>query len=264
MIKNILSPHTKPFVQCLYIAIFTLIFSGCQPTQHQAAATLANSEAAIPAPRVIEFEWMSLATWRAKHAEDVAIAAKGDIDLLFLGDSITEGWGWGDNQKIFDANFGQYRWANFGIGGDQTQHLLWRLQNGSTGKLAPKVIVLMIGVNNFGHSNHSAEDVYSGIAANVSYIRKTFPKAKLVVHAVLPYDQNATSPNRDRVKATNALVATLADNKHVFVYDFGDIFLDPQGDIPQALMSDFLHPSHDGFQLFADNLAPVVQAFMEQ
>ncbi|MCH5375231.1 MAG: cellulase family glycosylhydrolase, partial [Planctomycetes bacterium] len=90
----------------------------------------------LPSPRVTEYPWMSISTWRDMHAEDVAIADSVDVSLLFLGDSITEGW----PDSVWDAHFGAYRAANFGIGGDKTQNVLWRLQNGAVGQLNPDVV----------------------------------------------------------------------------------------------------------------------------
>ena len=97
--------------------------------------------------------------FNALLAEDRAIAQQGGIDLLFLGDSITEMW----PADAFEANFGRYDPANFGIGGDKTQNLLWRLRNGAVGQLDPKVVVLMIGVNNFGLGDDTPEDVFRGV-----------------------------------------------------------------------------------------------------
>lgn len=248
-----------------YLLIVTiLVITSCTvPKDLHKITNNVPSSATIPVPRAIEHKWMSLKEWQDRHQEDVKIANSGNVDLLFLGDSITEGWGWGDNQIIFNSHFKQYHTANFGIGGDQTQHVLWRLQNGATGKLQPKVIVLMIGVNNFGHSHHSATDVFSGVKAIIHQTSQFFPNTKVLLHAILPYDQLATSPNRQKVIEANRLIATLADNQHVFYYDFGEIFLDENNDIAKERMDDFLHPSHLGYQLFANKIAPIIDRLME-
>src|SRR4029079_12448110 len=57
------------------------------------------------------------------------IAKQGGVDFLLLRDSITDGWR-GGGKKVYSASFDEFKPANFGIGGDRTQHVLWRLTNG--------------------------------------------------------------------------------------------------------------------------------------
>ena len=212
-----------------------------------------------PSPRTIEYSWMSVETWNKMHAEDVAIAEKGGVDLLFVGDSITGGW----NRDIWQKNFAQYNPANFGIGGDHTGNLLWRLQNGDKGKLKPKAIVLLIGVNNFGHLNETPQQVFEGIKAVVKKLRKNYPKAKILVNGVFPFEESANSPKRAAVKEINALVEKLDDHKHVFVKDYGSLFLQPDGTISKEVMGDFLHPTYKGYQIWVDAMLPDIQKLMK-
>ncbi|WP_162926336.1 GDSL-type esterase/lipase family protein [Teredinibacter purpureus] len=215
------------------------------------------------APRTVEFEWMSISTWHQKHDVNVTQAEKGDADILFIGDSITEGWTWGENQQIFDATFGQYKTANFGIGGDQTQHVLWRLRNGESGNLNPKLTVLLIGTNNFGHSHHTPSQVAEGVTGIINELKTAFPSTKILLIGVYPFDHLATSESRVKVAKTNQLIAQLNDNQTIFYYDFGSLFINERGNIPQSLMSDYLHPSNDGYALLATKLGPIVDSFMQ-
>jgi lysophospholipase L1-like esterase len=212
-----------------------------------------------PTPRIKEFSWMSIDTWNKMYAEDIAVAEQGGVDLLFVGDSITAGWNW----DIWQKNFAQYHPANFGIGGDHTGNLLWRLKYGHAEKLKPKAVVLLIGVNNFGHLNETPKQVAEGIKACVSLLRKIYPDAKILVNGVLPFEEQATSPKRAMVKETNALVAKLNDNKHVFVKDYGSNFLQPDGNIPKEVMGDFLHPTAKGYQIWVDAMLPDIQKLMK-
>lgn len=221
------------------------------------------SPADVPEPRVTEYDWMSVSEWYHKHADDVAVARKGGIELLFLGDSITESWDWEGHEEVFEEFFSQYRSANFGIGGDQTQNLLWRLQYGDKGDLDPAVVVLLIGVNNFNHGGHSAEEVYTGIGAVVAQVRKNYPNAKVLVNGIFPYGQSADSPGRQKVKQTNHLVSGSADRKNVFFYDFGSVFVDDKGDIPQKRMADYLHPTAEGLRLYAHKIRPIVDEWLK-
>lgn len=212
-----------------------------------------------PTPRTIEYSWMSVDAWDKMFAEDVAVAEKGGVDLLFVGDSITAGWNW----DIWQKNFAQYNPANFGIGGDHTGNLLWRLKYGHAEKLHPKAVVMLIGVNNFGHLHETPEQVFQGIKACVNQLRKLYPNAKILVNAIFPFEESAQSPRRADVKTANALVKTLNDNKHVFVKDYGNIFLQADGSISKDIMGDFLHPTPKGYQLWVDAMLPDIQSLMK-
>src|SRR5262245_6131720 len=93
-----------------------------------------------PAPRVREYPWMSTAAWKARHEKHLARAKEGSCDLLFVGDSITEGWG---NNAVWQKSYAPRKAVNIGIGGDTTQNVLWRLLNGEVDGLSPKAVVLM-------------------------------------------------------------------------------------------------------------------------
>ncbi|GGY80267.1 hypothetical protein GCM10011613_26620 [Cellvibrio zantedeschiae] len=212
-----------------------------------------------PTPRTQEFSWMSVDTWNKMYAEDIAVAKQGGVDLLFVGDSITAGWNW----DIWQKNFSQYHPANFGIGGDHTGNLLWRLKYGQAEKLKPKVVVMLIGVNNFGHLNETPQQVADGITANIKLLRKIYPNAKILVNGVFPFEEQATSPKRAMVKEANALVAKLDDNKHIFVKDYGPLLLQADGNISKEVMGDFLHPTAKGYQIWADAMLPDIQQLMK-
>lgn len=212
-----------------------------------------------PTPRTKEFSWMSVDAWNKMYAEDIAVADQGGVDLLFVGDSITAGWNW----DIWQKNFSQYHPANFGIGGDHTGNLLWRLKYGHAEKLKPKAVVLLIGVNNFGHLNETPKQVAEGITATVKLLRKIYPNAKILVNGVFPFEEQATSPKRTMVKETNTLVAKLNDNKHIFVKDYGSLFLQPDGSISKDVMGDFLHPTAKGYQIWVDAMLPDIQKLMK-
>lgn len=212
-----------------------------------------------PSPRTIEYSWMSVDTWNKMQAEDVAVAEKGGVDLLFVGDSITAGWNW----DIWQKNFAEYNPANFGVGGDHTGNLLWRLQHGDKGNLKPKLVVLLIGVNNFGHLNETPAQVFDGIKAVVNTLRENYPNAKILVNGVFPFKESATSPKRAQVKEVNALVAKLDDHKHVFVKDYGALFLQADGSISKEIMGDFLHPTAKGYQIWVDAMLPDIQKLLK-
>lgn len=228
-------------------------------TQLSIADTRLPTSGTNPAPRTIEYPWMSVAAWDKMYAEDIAVAEKGGVDLLFVGDSITAGWNW----EIWQKNFAPYNPANFGIGGDHSGNLLWRLKYGHAEKLNPKVVVVLIGVNNFGHLHETPTQVFQGIKANVVLLRKIYPNANILVNGVFPFEESATSPKRVQVKEVNALVAKLGDNKHIFVKDYGALFLQADGTISKDVMGDFLHPTAIGYQIWADAMLPDIKTLMK-
>jgi lysophospholipase L1-like esterase len=196
----------------------------------------------------------------SSHDKFVKIAQEGTAELVFLGDSITAGWG--RQQPIWDKAFGTYKPANFGIGGDRTQHVLWRIKNGELDVIKPKAIVLMIGTNN--SATDSAEGISKGITAIVETIRSKQPQAKLLLLAVFPRGEKPSpNPQRDKLKEVNATIAKLDDGKHIHFLDIGEKFLQPDGSLSKEIMPDFLHLSPAGYQIWADAISEKLAALMK-
>lgn len=198
-----------------------------------------------------------------RHQAFVEIAKAGDIDLLFMGDSITDWWrnpggtngfpravnGAYTGKPVFDKYFGSLKVANFGIAGDTTQGVLWRLQNGEGQGYQPKVIMLMIGTNNT--RNNSAPQIAEGVEAVVQEMRKDFPDAKILLLGIFPRSGPASSV-RAKIAAINAIISGLNDGRHVFYLDIGSNFLNPDGTISRDIMSDGLHPTTKGYEIWAE------------
>lgn len=196
----------------------------------------------------------------AAHEKFVAIAKEGKAELIFLGDSITNGWS--RQSELWEKAFGKYKPANFGIGGDRTQHVLWRITNGELDGIHPKGVVLMIGTNNSG--SDSAEGIAKGIAEIVKTIREKQPQAKILLLAVFPRGEKLEG-NQGRVKLTevNKLIAKLGDGKHVHFLDIGAKFLQPDGGISKEIMYDYLHLTPAGYQIWADAIAGKLEELMK-
>ncbi len=228
-------------------------------------ATLWAQSPTEPAPR--EGGWMS------RHESFLERAKQGDIDLLFLGDSITQGWdgfnaetGEGPRQ-VWERHYGPRKAANFGIGGDRTQHVLWRIQNGEIDGIAPKVAVLMIGTNNI--STNSPEEIAEGVTAIVETLQKDLPETKVLLLGVFPRgltrdrdrEYDTTDP---RINQVNALIAKLGERDGVTYLDIGDHFLKEDGTIPRDLMPDFLHLSRGGYRVWAEAMEPTLWKLLEE
>lgn len=218
------------------------------------------SDPVAPVPRDRDYPWMSLAQWQESHAELVAIAAKGEAELIFLGDSLTSSTRWSESWK---TTFGGYRHAIFGIGGDRTQNVLWRLEHGEVGALKPKLVVLLIGTNNIGITKNDVADTVRGVTAVVAKLRTVFPSSKVLVLGIFPRDVAADAPVRVTVKAINAELAKLDDGKAVYVRDIGNVFLEPDGTLSTAVSEDHLHLTEEGLRRWAEALVPIVQPLMK-
>ena len=198
----------------------------------------------------------------AAHERFLKIAQEGNTDLLFLGDSITAGWG--SQKAIWDKAFGAYKPANFGIGGDRTQHVLWRITNGELETIKPKAVVLMIGTNNVGAD--TAEGIAKGITVIVETIRAKQPQAKILLLAVFPRGDRPTGKlgaSNDKLKEVNKIIAKLDDGKNIHFLDIGDKFPQPEGALTADVMPDFLHLSSKGYQIWADAITPKLAELMK-
>lgn len=213
----------------------------------------------IPSQRTIEYSWMSIATWNKMHAEDVAVTEQGDADILFVGDSITAGL----NDELLNIYFPKLHIANFGVGGDHTGNLLWRLQHGHADRLKPKVVILLIGVNNFGHLNETPAQVFSGVEAIVKLLRNLYPKAKILVNGIFPFEESPQSDKRKLVMEANKMIATLNDDHSIFVKNYGPLFLQADGSISKDIMGDFLHPTKAGYQRWLQAMQPDIQKLIK-
>lgn len=189
------------------------------------------------------------------HEGYVATAKAGGVDVLFLGDSITAGWR-GNGKEVWEKSFATYKTANFGIGGDRTQHVLWRITNGEFDGIKPKAVVLMIGTNNSGSDD--ADGIAKGVTKIVKTIHEKSPATKVLLLAVFPRGtkpDGAFGPQQAKLKEVNATLAKLDDGKGVHYLDIGDKFL-TDGVLKAEIMPDFLHLSKAGYQIWADAITP--------
>jgi lysophospholipase L1-like esterase len=165
-----------------------------------------------------------------------------------------------DGRTVWDARSTPLKAANFGLGGDKTEHVLWRLQNGNLDGIKPKAVVLLIGTNNVGRV--TAAELAKGIAANVAEINKRLPELKVLLMGLLPRGETPDHPHRAQVKEVNAIIARLDDSKRVFFTDVGDKMLLPDGKINKEFMPDLLHLSTAGYKIWADGIEARIDAIM--
>jgi lysophospholipase L1-like esterase len=191
--------------------------------------------------------------FRAKHEQNLEVARQGGAELLLMGDSITDFWrnpeGNFAGKPVLDEYFGHWNIANFGIAGDTTEGVLYRLQNGEGEGFSPRAVMLMIGTNNT--RRNSGPEIAEGVGAIVLSLREHFPEAKILLLGIFPRSQ-ADNPVRQMIAGINETISRLDDGETVHYLDIGDVFLDADGNIPASVMSDGLHPSTEGYRLWAE------------
>ena len=244
-------PSQQPYVRSVRLTLAELDARAKGP-----APTFARpSDAITPAPRLTE-------GWQKRMAEDLAKAQKGGYEVVFVGDSITQGWN-GAGKEQWASHWEPRKTLNLGVGGDRTQHVLWRLDQGALAALAGpqnavKACVVMIGTNNSNGSDNTAEEIGAGIAAVVQRLRAGLPQAKVLLLDVFPRGEKP-NPQRQKNAAASDLAATaFAGDALVRRLDLAPRFLQADGTLSKETMPDLLHLSPAAYRTWAEAMAPVV------
>lgn len=218
-----------------------------------AAQTATLHSAIDPVPKA-DNKW-----WMDRHEKMNARVAEGNVDLLMIGDSITHGWE-GAGKATWEKYYGKRNAVNLGIGGDRTQHVIWRLQNGNIKGISPKLAVLMIGTNN--SRDNTPEEIAEGIETIVTLLRKELPEMKILILAIFSRGPNNDDPRRQVNEKTNAIIEKLADGKMVHFLNINDKFLEDDGTLPKEIMPDLLHPKEKGYAIWAEAVEPTIAKLM--
>ena len=185
------------------------------------------------------------------------IVDNGEIeyDVVMVGDSITHRWEreGGEGRELFAKMKQTYRVLNLGYGGDGTQHVIWRMENGELEGYKAKLFTVMIGTNNGGRDT---QGIAAGVKRIVDTIRAKHPESKIVLMPIFP--RNAKPDDNIRVlnEKINAIIKNYADGDVVRWLDFNDKFLTPDGVLTKEVMNDLLHPNEKGYQIWYDAILP--------
>lgn len=256
----------------LFTPIRTLLLAACVAAPAIAADTAAPkapapkaapkaSDPSVAAPKTGNKRFFEL------HESFLKRAKEGPVGLLFLGDSITEGWR--KAPEVWAKYYAKHNAANFGIGGDRTEHVLWRIANGELDGINPKVVVLMLGTNNTGAN--SADEIAAADKKIVRELRAKLPGSKVLLLAVFPRGPRKGSDGKideadarlkmAKIDAINAELAKLDDGKTVRFLNINAKFL-VDGKIPNDIMPDQLHPNAQGYQIWAEAMQPLLDEMM--
>ena len=235
----------------LFVAFSLASASLAQEAKSDVKPEVKPNDAVVPVPK--EGGWMK------RHESFNERVKKGNVDLLFIGDSITQGWE-GAGKKVWEEFYGKRNAVNLGIGGDRTQHVLWRLEHGNIDGIKPKAAVLMIGTNNAG--SNTSEQIAKGVKAIVDMLQEKLPETKVLVLAIFPRGANKDDVRRKTNEEANALIAKLADDKQVFFLDIGPKFLKEDGTLSKEIMPDLLHLNEASYRIWAEATEAKVKELM--
>lgn len=231
--------------------------------------------AALPVPSVEfrgEMAGWGGGTWWDQFAALNALARThgADIDLLFLGDSITQGWTGAEERRavsggdrLFDRLYARYGAASFGLSGDRTQNVLYRIHHGNLAGMSPRLIVLMIGANNLGGDGSTGDEVAEGTVAIVEAIESQCPDARVLLLGCLPKGHDPDTPVRAQIDRLHERLADVADGERVYYLDIRDRFVNPDGTASAVTMAaDAVHLTAAGYEAWGDAIAPMIRELM--
>lgn len=236
----------------------TVLLAG-QANAKEASETKVDAEAQSefnsstrPANRFGEAWWKE--RWEADNSEADTAAAK-DAKIVFLGDSITQGWGT-TGKAAWEKHFAPLGALNWGYSGDRTEHLIWRLQNGDIQRVSPEVAVILIGTNNTGHDQRPATETFEGMKKVVEEVTTQWPDAKVVLLSIFPRGATPEDSLRKLNAEINEKAKELADGKQVHFLDLNGKFLDEDGNLSKEVFPDLLHLSPAAYDTWAEALLP--------
>ncbi len=186
--------------------------------------------------------------------------SQGRAEVIFVGDSITQGWE-GGGKAVWAKYYAPRHALNLGISGDQTQHVLWRLDHGNLDGLKPKVAVVLIGVNNIPHEENTPRQVLEGVTAVVRRLREKLPETKVLLLGIFPFREDFCV-QRGKALQINQALHKLDDGHWIRFLDIGDLLIQPDGKISKEIMRDFLHPSAEGYRIWAEAMEPELAAML--
>ena len=224
-----------------------------------------RTQAVTPEP--LSHAW-ALPHWLPRHEKKLAElrqlkAAGKKPQVVFIGDSITEGWE-NAGRAVWQRNYAKYDALALGFGGDHTENVLWRLQHGEVDGIAPKVAVLMIGTNNTGDRNDDPAATAAGIKAIVNDLRKRLPRTKVLLLAVFPREEQPSAYLRRLNDSVNAIIANYADGRDVFFADINARLANADGTLSRDIMPDLLHLNERGYEAWAQGIEPIMKKLMAE
>jgi lysophospholipase L1-like esterase len=198
--------------------------------------------------------------WNLECRERVEADEGKRVDILFIGDSITQNWtgpDWGGERRgrhIWDRYYAGRYALNFGVGADTTENVLWRMDSMPIQTFHPKIAVLLIGVNNF--QSNTAQEIADGTHAILDKTQRFYPGIKIILVSILPNRRSY-----QKMLDVNAITRTYADGRSIFYLDLVPLFV-PVGDNWIGIGADHLHPNETGYEIWAKAMEPLLDKLL--
>jgi len=198
--------------------------------------------------------------WASRHQDVLNRVSQGNVGMIFVGDSITQNWE-SIGLTTWNSYYSSRNAVNMGFGGDMTQHVLWRLDNGEIDGISPTLAVVMIGTNNVW--SHTAQEIADGIDAVCCKIRSKLPNTKILLLAIFPRADISVGL-RERLVQASSIASAIANGRNIFFMDISANFLDGNGNLRSDLFIDLVHPNAAGYQIWAAAIESEVAALLAQ
>ncbi len=219
-----------------------------------------NAPALNPGP--LEESW-AIEWWMPRHEAKRSEEGRKSAKLLLLGDSITHGWE-STGKPVWDQYFGEISTFNLGFSGDRTENVLWRIENGALEEISPELTVLMIGTNNTGHRQDLPECTARGIEMIVDQLLSEFHESQILLLAIFPRGHEPDHELRQLNNEINEQIAQFNTKPGVHFLDINHIFLTEDGVLTEEIMPDMLHPNDNGYELWAEEIKPVINDLLNK
>ena len=200
--------------------------------------------------------------WEPRHKEKLQRIQQGNVDLLMIGDSITQGWE-NEGKTVWQEYYADRNAVNLGYGGDRTENVLWRLQHGEVDGINPKVAVLMIGTNNTGHRLAQPQYTATGIKTVLQELRTRLPETRILLLGIFPREEKPDAEMRQINNRINDIIKTYADNQHIFYLNINDHFLADDGTLSRSVMPDLLHLNESSYATWAEAMEPTLVKLLQ-
>lgn len=208
--------------------------------------------AAMPSPR-------QYSAWHDQHRRLTQLPGRKAAEVIFVGDSITEQWS--TVGKLAWKNLSvRRRVLNLGIGGDRTQHVLWRILHGGVDGMTPQLAVVLIGTNNLKERRNTVEHTVEGVIRVVETLAERLPDTDILLLGILPAGRTPKGERRNDVRAANASLQRHCWQQQIVFLDVSEEFVNGDGAIDPTLMPDYLHLSAKGYERLAAALEPTLAA----
>lgn len=201
--------------------------------------------------------------WEPRHQEKLQRIKQGNVDLLMIGDSITQGWE-NEGRAVWQKYYAARNAVNLGYGGDRTENVLWRIQHGEVDGINPRTAVLMIGTNNTGHRLAQPEFTAAGIKAILQELRTRLPQTKILLLAIFPREEQPDAEMRQINNQINDIIKTYADNRHIFFLNINEHFLEEDGTLSREVMPDLLHLNEASYATWAEAMEPTLVKLLQE